>query len=111
MKTFQKISVILLHVVLILLAYSSFVWLDWKLVIVGVGLYYMQLLVFGWCVLSLAQFDREKISFHEWYLTKLGIKVNRKRLNFALTWIIPFVIVGLAVIVQVGLHFAPLIRT
>lgn len=110
MKALQKTSVILLHIALIVMAYSSFVWLDWRLVVLGVGLYYIQLLVFGWCVLSLAQFDREKISFHEWYMTKLGIKVNRKRLNFALTWIIPFVIVALAVITQIVLHITPVVR-
>jgi len=93
--------IITLHVVIILLAYSSPFWLDWKLVALGVALNFVQLLVAGGCVLSLAQFEDKEQTFHEWYLKKFGVLVNRKPLNFTLRYIVPFVILSVAILFQV----------
>jgi hypothetical protein len=94
-------SIIILHAVIILLAYSSPFWLDWRLVALGIIANYIQILVVGGCVLSHAQFEDKGQSFHEWYLRKLGIKVNRRHLNFILRWIIPFVLLATAILFQV----------
>ncbi|MFY9228039.1 MAG: hypothetical protein WAO28_01790 [Candidatus Microsaccharimonas sp.] len=99
----KKPIIIVAHVIIILLAYSAPFWLDWRLVLVGVMLNYIQILIFKGCVLSHAQFEDKKQSFHEWYLRKLGLKPDRRILNIALRWIIPFVLLGLALIFQVVL--------
>ena len=94
----------ILHIVVILIAYSSPWWLDWRIVAVGVLAYYLQILIFKGCVLSLAQFKGEKKSFHEWYLTKLGLRVNRRKLRFFLDVILPplFPIVGYIIQMIIG---------
>lgn len=96
----KKPFVIILHVIVILLAYSAPFWLDWRLVAVGVVLNYIQIVIFKGCVLSLAQFEDKKQTFHEWYLRKFGLKPNRNVLNFILRYIIPFVLLGIAIVYQ-----------
>lgn len=98
------------HIIVILFAYSSPFWLDWRLVAVGVTLYYIQIAVFNGCILSLAQFKGERISFHEWYLTKWGIPINRTKLKFFLDNILPFIFLSLALIVQLALRLHPVIN-
>ena len=98
-------TIIVLHIVVILLAYSSPFWLDWKLVLVGVIVNYIQIAFLGGCVLSQAQFEDKKQTFHEWYLRKLGLKPNRKTLNFVLRYIMPFLLLGLSLVFQVLLQF------
>jgi len=93
--------IVVLHVLLIVLAYASPLWLDWKIVAIGVILNYVQILLAGGCVLSLAQFEDKEQTFHEWYLSKFGIKVHRRPFNFALRYIVPFVILGTAITIQV----------
>ena len=93
--------VIVLHIIVILLAYSAPFWLDWRLVALGVIVNYIQILIIGGCVLSHVQFEDKGQTFHEWYLKKSGVKVNRKILNRVLRYIVPFVLLGLAVLIQV----------
>ena len=100
----KKPIIIVVHVVIILLAYSAPFWLDWKLVLIGVALNYLQIFIFKGCVLSLAQFEDKKQTFHEWYLRKFGFTPSRAVLNFILRYIIPFVILGTAVIYQLALN-------
>ena len=102
--------IIITHIIVIAFAYSSPFWLDWRLVTVGIILYYIQIAIFGGCILSLAQFKGEKISFHEWYLTKWGVTINRTKLKFFLDKILPFIFLALALIAQLlfGLH--PLVK-
>jgi len=97
----NKPVIIAAHIIIIVLAYSAPFWLDWRLVLVGVVLNYVQILIFKGCVLSHAQFEDKKQSFHEWYLRKLGLKPDRRVLNVVLRWIIPPVLLGLALIFQV----------
>lgn len=97
----KKPLIIVLHTVVILLAYSAPFWLDWRLVLVGVILNYIQILIFDGCVLSHAQFEDKKQTFHEWYLRKIGLRPNRTALNFTLRYIVPFLLLGLAVFFQV----------
>lgn len=100
----KKPIIIVAHIIIILLAYTAPFWLDWRLVLLGVILNYIQILIFKGCVLSHAQFEDKKQTFHEWYLRKLGFKPNRRVLNFVLRWIIPFVLLGYAFVFQVILN-------
>ena len=106
----KKPLIIIAHVVIILLAYSAPFWLDWRWVLTGVILNYIQVLIFKGCVLSHAQFEDKGQSFHEWYLRKFGLKPNRTVLNIALRYVIPFVLLGLALIFQVLLRFHVLVQ-
>lgn len=99
----KKPFLVIAHILIIIAAYSSPFWLDWRIIALGVALYYIQLALFGGCLLSLAQFEGEKKSFHEWYLEKLGIIVNRRKLKFFLNQVLPFIILALGITVQVAL--------
>lgn len=106
----KKPLVIIAHIVIILLAYSAPFWLDWRLVALGVVLNYVQILIFKGCVLSLAQFEDKKQTFHEWYLSKFGLKPNRNILNFILRYIVPFVLLGIAIVYQLIFKASVLIQ-
>lgn len=97
-------GIIILHIAVILLADTSPLWLDWKLILLGIVIYYVQIAVLGGCVLSQAQFQDKKEIFHDWCLRKLGFKPNRKILNFILRYVGPFLLLGLAIIFQVILQ-------
>lgn len=99
-----------LHVLLILLAYSSPLWLDWRFISIGVGVYYLQLLVFGWCVLSLKQFHGQKQTFHGWYLAKIGVQPDPKQLRFILNYVIPPTLALVGFGAQTMLSLKPLVR-
>ena len=105
----KKPLIVIAHAIIIVLAYSAPFWLDWRLVFLGVLVNYIQILILGGCVLSHAQFEDKKQTFHEWYLRKLGLKPNRKVLNFSLRYVVPFVLLGLAVVFQIVFHVKVLI--
>ena len=58
-------------------------------------------------MLSLAQFKGEKKSFHEWYLTKLGLRVNRRKLRLFLDVILPPLFPILGYVIQVVMGHTP----
>ncbi|MFZ2513224.1 MAG: hypothetical protein WAW63_02080 [Candidatus Saccharimonadales bacterium] len=99
MKQKQHGLIIAVHTLLIIAAYSSPFWLDWRLILLGIIIYYTQLVIFGWCVLSTAQFG-ERRTFHEWYLAKLGFHPNPRMLHFALDYVIPPGLVMLGYLLQ-----------
>ena len=99
MKLPQKSLIIVLHTAILIAAYSSPFWLDWRIILAGVAVYYLQLLIFGWCVLSLQQFG-EKKTFHEWYLGKFGLHPDPRRLRFTLNYVVPPALVLIAIIYQ-----------
>lgn len=100
----KKPLVIIVHAIIILLAYSSPFWLDWRLILVGIVLNYIQIIIFKGCVLSRAQFEDKGQTFHEWYLRKLGLKPSRAVLNFTLRYIVPFALLGIALLFQLVLN-------
>lgn len=63
-------------------------------------LYYAQLWLFHGCILSLNQFKGAKVTFHEWYLGKMGLHPNPQRLGFILNFMVPPLLVAIAVLVQ-----------
>lgn len=101
--------VIAFHALLILAAYSSPFWLDWKLLACGIGVYWLQLLIFKHCVLSTAQFGDKETTFHEWYLAKLGFHPDHATFKRLLNLWAPLLLIALAVLIQVVLKLEPLI--
>ena len=90
------------HLIIILAIWTSPVWLPWYLVLAGVLLYYLQLVLFGDCVLSMGQFNtraRER-TFYQHYLEKMGVKVDGRRLVIFLDYVLPWLLVGAAYVIQ-----------
>ena len=98
------------HLAIIILIYLLPFLFDWKIVLGILILYLLQIKIFGSCVLTIAQFkDKTRRSgFYYYYLTKLGFKLNQKRVNFTVTYIIPTVIFITALVWQILLSKVPL---
>lgn len=107
-------AIITLHWIVAILAFFSFVWLDYKLIVVGILVYWLQILIFGACVLSIAQFKTNKSVFLGYNLNKLLKKLKHKELTLKQQQIIvrfvePAIIIILAIVLQIIFKINPLI--
>lgn len=96
------------HIFIICLMYSSPFLFSWKIIFVCIIIYYLQLLIFGGCVLTIKEFgaDRRE-NFNAYYLRRAGFKANERKLEFVLNFIVPWAILGFALIWQVVLKYRP----
>lgn len=92
----------LVHFVVIVAALSSPLWLAWQGILVGVILYYIQLIMVGSCLLSLAQFGRsdKDISFWVYMLEVLGFRIHRVFVNRFVDFVLPWLILIIAFIIK-----------
>jgi hypothetical protein len=103
-----------LHCLVIAIGYASWRLFDWRIVIAGMLLYYVQLLVFRDCVLTSAQFgnrrtDGSRTTFYFHYLDALGVPVsNRATIIFA-DYVLPPTVALSAVWSQLLLGLQPLL--
>lgn len=92
----------LLHLVIILLIWISPFYLNWKIILFLIFLYYIQLLIFGNCVINIIQFSTRfrEPSFYAFVLERLGFKINRKRIILLADFVFPWIILGISLIWQ-----------
>lgn len=94
MKNFIKI----LHFIIIVLAYSTPLWLDWRIIFIGVILYWLQILIFKACVLSIAEYKSTEVSFVGTYVNKIlaifGKEIATKHMKLFLNYILPIIILS-----------------
>jgi hypothetical protein len=88
------------HLLLIIAAWTSPFWLNWKIIILLYGLYLLQNIILGRCIISIAQFENNKESFYSHYLHKAGISWTTKKINFTADYIIPPLLILIALIYQ-----------
>jgi len=96
----KKYFIPVLHLIIILAAFSSPFWLDWRFVVAGYFIYLLQNLIFNRCILFVAQFWNINESFYSHYLHKIGISWERKYINFVADYILPPAIILTALIYQ-----------
>jgi len=97
------------HLILILIAYSSPFLFSWKLILLGVVVLLTQFVVLKKCILTTLQFgDKKYITFYTLYLEKLGLKFNRKKLYILMRYIMPFIVLLVALIWQILLKHKPI---
>ena len=96
----------IIHLILIILAWLSPFYLNYKIIAFLVILYYIQIIIFKSCLLTTAQFkeNASEMTMYTHSLEKLGFKINRKRLKFISSWIIPLIILFIAIIFQILLN-------
>lgn len=96
--------VAIIHLLFIILAYSSPFWLDWKLIALGISLYIIQIIFFKTCILSYIQFENKNISFVgigiEKFLGILNIKIKHSNIRLFLNYLLPILILLMAYILQ-----------
>lgn len=104
----------LIHLIVILAAYSSPWWLDWKLVLAGAVLYYLQMLIFGGCLLSFAQFARKDEPFTGYYLSRFfewfGLKLSPLKISRFLNTFLPITLLIIAWIIQIRFGYNSVIK-
>ena len=83
------------HLTLLLISYSSFLWLHWKVIfLLGIILRIYRYLR-GGCDITFLEFGRvseKHQTFTGYYLKKIFPNYNQKRLNFFFDYIVPILI-------------------
>src|ERR1035437_9417211 len=97
-----------LHLLLIVLAYSSPLWLDWKAIlgiIVALQIYY---LIRGGCDITFLELGNDTNTTFIWYyLQKLFSKLDQRKTKLFVRVIIPIFIITVSVISQTAYNYQP----
>ncbi|MEK7171081.1 MAG: hypothetical protein AAB774_02145 [Patescibacteria group bacterium] len=99
------IAVGVLHLLLIIAAYSSPFWLDWRVITTGVLILWIQYIAIGRCILNDVQYGSKDGRLYEGILTALGIKYDQEKLGIILNFVVPTIVLAIALIWQLALHF------
>ena len=101
-----KIS-LFIQFLLIILVWSSPFWLDWKLIFIGIFIYYFQLIILKEDFFTKRNFntkERGEMTFYSFILEKIGINIDRKRMQLVSDYIFPWVIFAVAYYWQIFLE-------
>lgn len=107
----EKLLVIA-HILLQLVAFTSWLWLDWRIIAAVALLHIAMLEILKGCPLSHLQFNEKDKRFYEWELEKIGVRLTsagRARLRIFMQYILPLIIVALAMLLQLTRTIAPLV--
>lgn len=104
-----------IHTLIMIVAWLSPFWLDWKIVFTCLVLYELQIYFFNGCIIANYHFNknirkRSEKTMTEYWLSKLSIKTNRKILNFMSDYGTPMIILIVTIIWQILLKNGVLIR-
>ena len=100
-----------LHTTLELLEWFSFLLIDWQILFVLLVLLEIQYAVFGGCVLALAEFGKGKnYTFTWYYLVKIFPNLDPVKTTWVLRYIVPILVLVLAVYIQVFLGYNPVLH-
>ncbi len=88
------------HLLFIVVVFTSPFFLSWKLILIFVFLYYLQILVLGGCVLTKAQFGSYDETFYHHYLNKLGFRISERKVKIVADYILPPLIFVVATVYQ-----------
>jgi hypothetical protein len=99
------------HVLLIILSYTSFLYVDWKLILVVTILLQLQYSFIGGCIVTHLQMGKDSNETFIWYYLKKLIKdLDPKKTKFIIRIIVPIIILLLAIILQVVYGLVPYIK-
>jgi hypothetical protein len=101
----------LIHFLLILIAILSPILFDWRLILVVIILLWLEYFILGSCFLTQKQFGKEDKDMTFWFymLRKLKINTNKRKLKIFVRYILPIIIIFLAIISQELFKNKPLI--
>jgi len=99
-----------IHLMLVSFAYLSPFLFNWKLIILGIIVLFIQYSWIGGCILNKIQFDEIKdITFLYPYIKMLGLNVNPYKFKIFIRYYLPFILFLIAIIWQVLLNKTPII--
>ena len=91
-----------IHLIIVIFIWVSPFWLDWKIILCFVFLYYLQLVIFKDCILIKEQYHTKKreITIYTQILENFGFRVNRKIIVFLSDYVFPWIILLIAIFRQ-----------
>ena len=90
-----------IHLILIGLAYTSFLWLDWRIILAGVVLLQVYYRIRGGCDLTFAEFGDDKDTTFAWYyLRKIIPNLDQKKTKIFIRYVLPVVLAVVAFYLQ-----------
>lgn len=92
-----------LHVLVILLLLSSWLFLPWWFIIIGVIMWHIQLWLLGGCFLSKWEFGQNTDCIPH-YLHMWGLKIDKRVLRYAIRYLVPVLIILASLLWQIVLH-------
>ena len=109
----MKRLIIIIHLLLVMLSYTAWAWLDYRIVIIVSVAHLAMLEILRGCPLSHLQFPGDKDQrFYEWWMQKIGIRItsrNRRKYRIFMQYVLPAIIIALAILLQVVLGVRVLI--
>ncbi|MFH0856711.1 MAG: hypothetical protein V1860_02330 [bacterium] len=99
MRKIKKIT-LWVQAVLIILCWASPFFLNWKLILLGIAVYYLQIILLKedfFTKMNFGSKERGEITFYSYVLEKIGIKIDRKRMQLIADFIFPWVILLIAI--------------
>jgi hypothetical protein len=99
------------HLTLLAIILISPLFFSWWLIAIAAIVLWIQNIVIGGCILTFQQFGKSDPDMTFWYhvLTRLKLKVNKRKVKITVRYILPFVIITLALLWQKGLSHDPLL--
>ena len=99
-----------IHLLLLIPAYFSPLFVDWKLIVVGVAILQIQYWMIGGCILTHLEMGKDKNETFIWFfLQKIYPKFNPKTTKFVIRVIVPVILIAAGIVWQVSLGCKPLI--
>lgn len=104
-------KIFFIHLIVSLIFNLSFLLFSWKIILLGILIYYLQIIILGNCIFTIIQFksNSKNNSWYHFLLSKIGLKLNRKRVNFFIIYIKPWIILILSIILQLVIKIEPLL--
>lgn len=100
-----------MHILLLIPAYTSFLFVDWKIILIVVILLQIQYSVLGGCILTHLEMGSDKNETFIWYyLRKIYPSLNPRKTKFVIRIIVPLTILVLGLLFQIKLGFIPIIE-
>jgi len=100
-------SILVIHIALVLLAFLTPFYIDWKIVTLGCVFYSVLGGVVHYCPLTIWQFGSKKEGFWEFYLKKFNINVSKKMYIILPRYLIPFLLALFSYILQSTYNYVP----
>ncbi len=99
-----------IHILVLIPAYLSPIFFDWKIIIIGVIALQIQYWVIGGCIITHLEMGKGENKVFIWYyLRKIIPNLDPKKTKFVIRVIVPISLVIIALILQVQFDFKPLI--
>lgn len=99
------------HILLLVPAYFSPLFFDWKFIILGVIILQIQYLMVNGCVLTHLEMGKDKNQAFIWYyLRKILPNLNAQKTKFVVRFVVPVFLITIGFLLQTKWGWKPLIK-